>query len=115
MITTIGWQPDTCGCDLSLSHDSETETTTLAKVNKRCAKHDSLVDQALFRQVFYKDNRLKNQTLGFIKTNFPGIDVIWEFDEGRKLKITSPVLSVGQLVNIHAEVSRLETALDRIP
>lgn len=109
MIKTTLWRPDTCGCEIEYTWDTNTtedlRVHELLRIKSKCEHHAGLLDAECHNQV-KKENLHKNHVIGAIletineltdeyvdedgatKKKFKrGAEPKWGFDKNRKLQI----------------------------
>lgn len=105
MINTTRWRPDTCGCEIEYTWDTEASEEdrvhTVSNITKACDAHKNHPIETHFEKVV-EENTSKNQVLSAILENYPeltvsdenggkklkqGVEYKWSFDKDRKLQV----------------------------
>jgi hypothetical protein len=89
------WRPDTCGCVLEYTWDSdlpqESRTHTVHSVAK-CPAHSTLTIEEAWGQV-KDENETKNQAIGLLVKEHPELEpheIAWNIKEDRNVEIILP-------------------------
>lgn len=106
MIQITRWSPDTCSCVVEYQWDDsdliENRQHILSKVVNKCIAHQEYADEIVFSTIT-DENKRKNIVLNEIFSNIPSLSFInnegkviydeksvnWQFDQGRKLIIST--------------------------
>ncbi len=118
MIKTTTWRPDTCGCELEYTWDSESDPSTRVHTGSNivtvCALHQGM-DTATHYSTVSEHNTRKNKIRAAIETNFPSLfntvtasdgstsltlkpqyGFAWKYDENHVLTITLSGFTTNQ-------------------
>jgi hypothetical protein len=111
-INVTRWRPDTCGCTLEYSWDSEDDPEARTHTPVRaepCEAHAAHTKEDVCYEAVLAENQGKNIFIGEIHKEIPAVadpslvaDVVWSFDADRKLVIEPVGLSKAELAKLQA-------------
>jgi hypothetical protein len=118
VIKTVTWKPDTCGCVLELSYDTETslETRTYGNhaLHRTCGSHkrEGLTNVNVFDMCF-EENRRKNNAIGEINKIKSTVEIEgwdWE-DEAPNRRLVLHTKDTKGFTK--SNLKKMQTALDK--
>jgi hypothetical protein len=96
MMHTTLWSPDTCGCSIRYSWDTETSEDervhTFHSVEQRCDAHSGLANDKIHYQHILGENQTKNKVHGAIMDVIPRLKKQQVQPDGTTADVLDPVV-----------------------